>query len=48
MVYQRTESYRYDAFGRRIWTQMLRDTALSNCFFHDQSSGCRNEVTRTV
>jgi RHS repeat-associated protein len=47
-VYHRTETYRYDALGRRVWMQMLRDTALNNCQDHDRSSGCRNEVTRTV
>gem|GEM_PF-675067 len=43
--YSRTERYRYDALGRRVWTEMVRDT---NCTNHDRSSGCRNYVTRTV
>jgi RHS repeat-associated protein len=43
--YRRLESYRYDALGRRVWQQMIRDTTCQN---HDRSSGCRNETTRTV
>jgi RHS repeat-associated protein len=43
--YRRVETHRYDALGRRVWQQILRD---STCHFHDRSSGCRNEVTRTV
>jgi hypothetical protein len=27
---------------------MIRDTAQNVCSNHDRSSGCRNEVTRTV
>ena len=42
------ETYRYDPLGRRIRKEMIRDTALSVCTNHDKSSGCRNEVTRTV
>jgi RHS repeat-associated protein len=47
-TYQRKETYRYDPLGRRVWKEMIRDTAQSVCVFHDASSGCRNEVTRTV
>lgn len=43
--YSRWESYRYDALGRRVWTETFYGT---NCFNHDQSSGCHNAVTRTV
>ncbi len=43
--YSRTESYRYDALGRRIWTEVFYGT---NCSNHDKSSGCHNAVTRTV
>ena len=34
--------------GRRVWKEMIRDTAQTICTTHDQNSGCRNEVTRTV
>jgi hypothetical protein len=47
-TYYRIETYRYDALGRRVWQQMIRDTAGNVCDHHDQSSGCRNEVTRSV
>ncbi len=47
-AYQRKETHRYDPLGRRVWKEMIRDTAQSVCVFHDASSGCRNEVTRTV
>ena len=43
--YTYTESYRYDALGRRIWTRILRD---ANCNLHDAASGCVSAVTRTV
>lgn len=43
--YSRTESYRYDALGRRVWTEAFYGT---NCSNHDKSSGCHNAVTRTV
>ena len=46
--YDRRETYRYDPLGRRVWKEMIRDTAATVCTFHDASSGCRNEVTRTV
>ena len=44
----RVETYRYDPLSRRIRKEMIRDTALSVCTNHDKSSGCRNDVTRTV
>ncbi len=47
-TYQRRETYRYDPLGRRVWKEMIRDTAQLVCQRHDASSGCRNEVTRTV
>ena len=43
--YEATETYRYDALGRRIWTRMIRG---KNCENKDKSSGCRSTVTRTV
>jgi RHS repeat-associated protein len=43
--YSRTESYRYDALDRRVWTEAFYGT---NCSNHDKSSGCHNAVTRTV
>ncbi len=46
--YTRTERMRYDPLGRRVWREMIRDTANGLCTSHDKSSGCRNEVTRTV
>ncbi|MBI2797210.1 MAG: RHS repeat-associated core domain-containing protein [Gemmatimonadetes bacterium] len=46
--YTRTETYRYDPLGRRIWKRMIRDTAQAVCNTHDKYSGCRNEVTRSV
>ncbi|MBI2795524.1 MAG: RHS repeat-associated core domain-containing protein, partial [Gemmatimonadetes bacterium] len=33
---------------RRVWRQMIRDTANRICTAQDKSSGCRNEVSRTV
>ncbi len=47
-TYTRRESYRYDPLGRRVWKEMIRDTAQRVCANHDASSECRNEVTRTV
>ncbi|MCC6316980.1 MAG: hypothetical protein IT361_04740 [Gemmatimonadaceae bacterium] len=46
--YNRRETYRYDALGRRVWREMIRDTLNNVCVTHDRSSGCRSEVTRTV
>lgn len=46
--YTRTETYRYDPLGRRVWREMIRDTTAGVCQTHDKSSGCRNEVTRTI
>ena len=43
--YEATETYRYDALGRRIWTRMIRG---KNCENKDKSSGCRSTITRTV
>lgn len=42
-IYQRKESYRYDALGRRVWVELVRDT---NCTHHDTSSDCSNYVRR--
>ncbi len=47
-AYSRTERYRYDPLGRRVWKEMIRDTLQNLCPLHDKSSGCRNEVTRTI
>ncbi len=46
--YNRVETYRYDPLGRRIRKEMIRDTSLGVCTTHDKSSGCKNDVTRTV
>ena len=42
-IYQRKESYRYDALGRRVWVELVRDT---NCTTHDTGSDCSNYVRR--
>ena len=43
MIYQHKESYRYDALGRRVWVELVRDT---NCTTHDVDSDCSNYVRR--
>lgn len=48
IAYHRSETYRYDPLGRRVWRQTIRDTANAICTQQDKSSGCRNEVSRTV
>ncbi len=48
VAYSRMERYRYDPLGRRVWREMIRDTLNGICQAQDKSSGCRNEVTRTV
>jgi RHS repeat-associated protein len=45
--YQRIEYFRYDALGRRVWQRLVRDTGFA-CTNHDQLSGCKNTLTRTV
>lgn len=45
--YHRAEFYRYDALGRRIFQRMVLDTGVV-CMNHDQQSGCKNQLTRTV
>jgi RHS repeat-associated protein len=44
-IYQRKESYRYDALGRRVWVELVRDT---NCTTHDVDSDCSNYVRRVT
>ncbi len=43
--YMHSETYRYDALGRRVFTWVVRR---ANCPSKDPSSGCRSELTRTV
>ncbi|HEX6808559.1 MAG TPA: RHS repeat-associated core domain-containing protein [Gemmatimonadaceae bacterium] len=45
--YHRAEFYRYDALGRRIFQRLVLDTGIV-CTNHDQQSGCKNQLTRTV
>jgi RHS repeat-associated protein len=44
VAFHTTETYRYDALGRRVWVRMVRDTT-PNC---TRINGCPNEFTRTV
>jgi RHS repeat-associated protein len=43
--YTATETYMYDALGRRVWVRSLKDTT---CTFSDPGSGCHSTDTRTV
>jgi len=43
--YVSTEQYRYDALGRRVYTRVVRGV---DCLHHDQGSGCKSLLTRTV
>ena len=40
-----TETYRYDALGRRVWVRSVKD---SLCYYAERSSGCHNTLTRTI
>jgi len=46
--YRSTETYRYDALGRRVWVRMARDSVCHNLGTPEQLSGCANTITRTV
>jgi RHS repeat-associated protein len=43
--YTATETYKYDALGRRVWVRSLKDTT---CTYSDPGSGCHSTDTRTV
>lgn len=54
--YTSGESYRYDALGRRIWYQAVRDTSCSvvsgtcyrNCDVYEPATACASPITRVV
>jgi RHS repeat-associated protein len=43
--YLAIEQYRYDALDRRVWMRNIRG---ANCIKQDKSSGCRNNLRRTI
>ena len=43
--YFSTETYRYDALGRRVYARAVRGV---DCAHHDAGSGCHSVLTRTV
>jgi RHS repeat-associated protein len=43
--YIATETYKYDALGRRVWVRSIKP---STCVYADLSSGCHSTDTRTV
>ena len=45
LPYMATETYRYDALGRRVWVRSVKD---SLCYYAERSSGCHNTLTRTI
>lgn len=55
-LYTSSESYRYDALGRRVWRWTVRDTSCSlrsgtcysNCQAYEPATGCISPVTRAV
>jgi RHS repeat-associated protein len=55
-AYTSNESYRYDALGRRVWTQAVRDTGCAlvngtcvrNCSVFEPETGCLSPITRIV
>ena len=55
-LYTSTESYRYDALGRRVWRWTVRDTSCSlrsgtcysNCQAYEPATGCISPITRVV
>jgi RHS repeat-associated protein len=54
--YTSGESYRYDALGRRVWYQAVRDTSCSvvsgtcyrNCVVYEPATACISPITRVV
>src|SRR5262249_10818348 len=46
--YVTTESYRYDALGRRVWSRLVRDTSCLKDGSPETLTGCASNVTRTV
>ena len=46
--YITTETYRYDALGRRVWARNMRDTLCTRDASPERLTGCASTLTRTV
>lgn len=43
--YTATETYKYDALGRRVWVRSIKP---NTCWYNDLASGCHSSDTRTI